>query len=137
MSEGEKKISLEEALNKYSGVLDNPDGYSDITGPCGDKMAFYFKIKDGRISKIKFKATGCGVTLTCGAVVAFTADGLPLSEALRISPAYITDTIGYIPSDHKHCPILAATSFYGAVANYFLKVEKEMEIKGEKEEPQW
>jgi nitrogen fixation NifU-like protein len=137
MSEGDKKISLEEALNKYSGILDNPDGYSDITGPCGDKMAFYFKIKDGRISEIKFKAAGCGVTLTCGAVVAFTADGLPLSEALRISPAYITDTIGYIPSDHKHCPILAATSFYGAVANYFLKVEKEMEIKGEKEEPQW
>jgi nitrogen fixation NifU-like protein len=137
MSEDKKRITIEEALNKYSGVLDNPDGYSDITGPCGDEMAFYFKIKDGRISEIKFKATGCGVTLTCGAVVAFTADGLPLSEALRISPAYITDTIGYIPSDHKHCPILAATSFYGAVANYFLKVEKEMEIKGKKEEPQW
>jgi len=137
MSEDKKRITIEEALNKYSGVLNNPDGFSDITGPCGDKMAFYFKIKDGRISEIKFKATGCGVTLTCGAVVAFTADGLPLSEALRISPAYITDTIGYIPSDHKHCPILAATSFYGAVANYFLKVEKEMEIKGEKEEPQW
>jgi len=137
MSEGEKKISLEEDLNKYSGVLDNPDGYSDITGPCGDKMAFSFKVKDGHISEIKFKATGCGVTLTCGAVVAVTVDGMLLSEALRISPAYITDTIGYIPSDHKHCPILAATSFYGAVANYFLKVEKEMEIKGEKEEPQW
>jgi len=125
----DKQISMEEAINKYCGTLENPDGASDITGPCGDKMAFSFKLTDGRISEIRFKATGCGVTLACGATVAFTADGLPLSEALRISPAYIVGAIGQMPPDHKHCPILAATAFYRAIADYFLKTEKQPEDK--------
>ncbi|MDD4005461.1 MAG: iron-sulfur cluster assembly scaffold protein [Elusimicrobiaceae bacterium] len=120
----DKQISIEEAITRYCGTLENPDGSSDITGPCGDRMAFYFKLAHGRISEIRFKATGCGVTLACGAAVAFTADALPLSEALRISPAYIVDVIGQMPPDHKHCPILAATSFYRAIADYFFKTEQ-------------
>lgn len=123
----DKQISMEEAINKYFGVLDNPDGSSDIIGPCGDKMAFFFKLKEGRISEIRFKATGCGVTLACGAAVAFTADKLPLSEAMFISPGYIAKTIGPVPPDHKHCPLLAATSFYRAIADYFLKTEMKQE----------
>ena len=122
-----KQISMEDAINKYFGVLEDPNGSSDITGPCGDKMAFSFKLKEGRISEIRFKATGCGVTLACGAAVAFTADTLPLSEAMFISPGYITKTIGPVPEDHKHCPLLAATSFYRAIADYYLKTEKKPE----------
>lgn len=119
----DKQIRMEEAISKYFGTLENPDGAADITGPCGDQMAFSFKLNAGRISEIRFKATGCGVTLACGTAVAFTADQLPLSEAMFISPGYISKTIGPVPDDHKHCPILAATAFYRAIADYFLKTE--------------
>lgn len=123
----DKQISMEDAINKYFGILENPDGAADVTGPCGDKMAFSFKLKEGRISEIRFKATGCGVTLACGAAVAFTADSLSLTEAMFISPGYINKTIGPVPDDHKHCPILAATAFYRAVADYLLKTEMKQE----------
>jgi len=119
----DKQISMEAALEKYLGVLENPDGASDITGPCGDQMCFSFRLKEDRISEIRFKAIGCGVTLSCGAAVAFTADGLSLSEAMFISPGYILKMIGPVPADHKHCPLLAATSFYRAVGEYLLKTE--------------
>lgn len=120
----DRKISMEAALNKYFGVLENPDGASEVTGPCGDQMCFAFRLKDGRISEIRFKATGCGVTMSCGAAVAFTADGLSLFEAMYISPGYITKMIGPVPDDHRHCPLLAATSFYRALGDYLLKTEK-------------
>ncbi|NLO90768.1 MAG: iron-sulfur cluster assembly scaffold protein, partial [Elusimicrobia bacterium] len=84
----DRQISMEEAAIKYSGELDKPDGISDVTGPCGDKMGFSLVVSQGRISAIKFRATGCSVTQACGAVVAFTADQLSLSEALFISQGY-------------------------------------------------
>ena len=124
MTGQDRRISLEDAINKYSGTLENPDGCSDITGPCGDKMGFSVIIKDESITAIRFKATGCGVTFACGAAVAFAADGLPLERAMFISPGAIAGTLGPLPQDHRHCPMLAATAFYRAIADYLLKCEK-------------
>ncbi len=118
-----KQISMDEAIARYYGVLEDADGSSEITGPCGDQMGFSFKLENEQITAIRFKATGCGVTLACGATVAFTVDGMLLSKAMMLSPGYITKLIGNVPPDHRHCPILAATAFYRAIADYFLKTE--------------
>ena len=69
---------------------------------------------------------GCPVLASLGGVdavviVAFYADQRPLSEAFFVSPGLILKTLGQVPEDHKHCPILAAVAFYRALGNHLCK----------------
>mgnify|MGYP001183595465 FL=1 len=117
----ERKMALEAAVEKYQGRLNDPDASASVTGPCGDTMEFYLNIKDGKITEIRYHADGCGVTKACGAIVSFYADGRPLAEAFFVSPGLIVKTMGGVPDDHKHCPVLAATAFYRALGDYLTK----------------
>lgn len=117
----DRKMVLGEAIKKYQGRLSDPDASASVTGPCGDTMEFYMTIKDGKITGIRYRADGCGVTHACGAIVSFYVDGRPLSEAFNVSPGLIIETLGGVPEDHKHCPVLAATAFYRAIGEYLVK----------------
>ncbi|OGR49132.1 MAG: hypothetical protein A2021_00660 [Elusimicrobia bacterium GWF2_52_66] len=117
----ERKIALEDAIKKYSGRLNDPTASASVTGPCGDTMEFYINIENDKITEIRYYTEGCGVTKACGALVAFYADQRPLSEAFFVSPGLIIKTLGKVPDDHKHCPILAATAFYRALGEYLVK----------------
>lgn len=116
-----KKMPLEDAIRKYSGRLNDPTASASVIGPCGDTMEFYINIENDKITEIRYHADGCGVTMACGALVAFYADQRPLSEALFVSPGLIFRTLGQVPEGHRHCPILAATAFYRAIGDYLCK----------------
>jgi nitrogen fixation NifU-like protein len=118
----ERTMALDDALKQYTGILIDPDASASVTGSCGDKMEFYIKIVDARISEIRYHAEGCGVTQACGAIVCFYADQRPLPEALYVSPGLVLNTLGQVPDDHKHCAILASTTFYKALSDYLLKL---------------
>ena len=50
-----KKV-IEEANNPQNvGRMSNPDGFGEITGPCGDTMEFYIKVEEGIIKKVNFR----------------------------------------------------------------------------------
>lgn len=121
MEENKRKMALEEAIEKYSGRLNDPTASARVTGPCGDTMEFFVNIENGKITEVRFHADGCGVTAACGAAVAFYVDGRPLSEAFFISPGLILRTLKQVPDDHKHCAILASTAFYRALADHLIK----------------
>ena len=36
------------------GILDRPDGYAKVTGPCGDTVEIFLHIRDGRIGDIRY-----------------------------------------------------------------------------------
>lgn len=117
----ERKMAIEDAIKHYAGRLNDPDASASVTGPCGDTMEFYINIESDKITEIRYHADGCGVTTACGAIVSFYADGRPLSEAFFVSPGLIVKTMGGVPEDHKHCPVLAATAFYKALGEYLVK----------------
>ncbi len=121
MNMEERKMALEDAVKNYKGRLNDPDASASVTGPCGDTIEFYINIADGKIKEIRYHADGCEVTHACGAIAAFYADGRPLSEAFFVSPGLIVKTLGGVPEDHKHCPLLAATAFYRALGEYLVK----------------
>jgi nitrogen fixation NifU-like protein len=85
-------------------------------------MEFYLVIKNDIITEIKFYTEGCAYTIACGEVVARQAEGLPINDALAISPKQIIDILGEIPQDHKHCSILAVSVLYRATADYLLRL---------------
>ncbi|NLI09760.1 MAG: iron-sulfur cluster assembly scaffold protein [Elusimicrobia bacterium] len=120
MNKDKNIVIIEEIIEKYSGKMENADAASYFKGPCGDEMEFYLKFSDNAISCIKYHTSGCGWTSACGALVCFYADGKKIDEALFVSPGLITKTLGRLPFEHEHCPILACSSFYSAISKWMI-----------------
>ncbi|MEF3280412.1 MAG: iron-sulfur cluster assembly scaffold protein [Elusimicrobiota bacterium] len=114
-------MNIEDIIKKYRGRLNDYDASSSIKGHCGDTMEFYIRVEDGKISAVKYEADGCAVTHACGAVVAFYVDGKPIKDAFYISPGLVVNTLGGVPEDHLHCPVLAVMAFFSAVGEYLSK----------------
>ena len=57
------------------GKVRKADGFAKIKGPCGDTMQISFKVKDGRLSKIKFMTDGCASSIAAGSMATELAQG--------------------------------------------------------------
>ncbi len=113
--------TINDKYTKYFGRLNDPTSSAFIQGPCGDEMEFYLVIEKDKIQDIKFYTTGCEPTIMCAAVVAEKAIAKTIYEALGISAKQVMDVLQELPDDHKHCSILAVTTFYRACADYLLQ----------------
>jgi nitrogen fixation NifU-like protein len=51
---------------------------------CGDKMTLYVKLGDGKIEDIRFKGTGCAISVASSSLMTERVKGLPVSAALRL-----------------------------------------------------
>jgi nitrogen fixation NifU-like protein len=106
---------------KLFGRMNDPVGSAHIKGLCGDEMEFYLVIRNETIEEAQYYTEGCEVTRACGAAVARAAHGLSVRDGLGINPKQITNQLGELPPSHRHCPILAVSTFYKAIADYMLK----------------
>ena len=118
-----KKVYSEEVIElflhpKNTGEIKNADGYGKFTGPCGDTMEIYLKIKDGRIYDAKFMTDGCGTTLACGSTITSLCKGKTIPRAMHITSRDILDKLGGLPDAHVHCSVLAANTLKKAIKNY-------------------
>jgi len=85
-------------------------------------MEFYLVIEHDIITEAKFYTNGCAYTIACGEVAARQAEGVPINDALAISPKQIIELVGELPQEHKHCSILAVSTLYRAIADFLLKI---------------
>ena len=74
------KIYSETTINhsmnpRNAGNLEDADGFTKITGPCGDTMQIWLKVKDGIITQATFYTDGCGTTIASGSIVTDMAKG--------------------------------------------------------------
>lgn len=124
-----RKIYSEKAI-EYSmqprnlGVIENPDGYAKIKGPCGDTMEIYLKITNNCIKDAKFWTDGCGATIACGSAVTELAKEKNIKEIMKISPMDVLDFLDGLPEENIHCSILSVNTLYAALAIYLLKQER-------------
>ncbi len=51
---------------------------------CGDKMTLYVKLGDGKIEDIRFKGTGCAISVASSSLMTERVKGLPVSAALQL-----------------------------------------------------
>lgn len=106
------------------GSMPDANGYAKITGPCGDTMAIWLKIKNSNIAGVTFWTDGCGTSIAAGSVVTVLAQEKAVSEALRISQQDVLDALGGLPEDSIHCALLASSTLKEAIRDY-LAFEKE------------
>jgi len=64
MSKIYSQTVIDHAMNPRNvGDTEAADGYAGVTGPCGDTMEIWLKVKDDTIVKATFMTDGCGTTI--------------------------------------------------------------------------
>jgi len=102
--------------------MDQPDGYAQAKGSCGDTMEMYLKMKDDIISECTFQTDGCGTTIACGSVTTELAKNMTFTQALgSISANEILKRLGGLPEADVHCAQLASETFRRTLADYLYK----------------
>jgi nitrogen fixation NifU-like protein len=101
------------------GEIADADGIGEVGNPiCGDMMTFYIKVKDGRITDIKFKTFGCGAAIAVSSMMSEMAIGLTIDEALQVSNNAIAEALGGLPQNKMHCSMLGQTALARAINDY-------------------
>ena len=107
------------------GEIEDADGIGEEGNPvCGDMMTFYIKVKDDRLSDIKFKTFGCGAAIAVSSIVSEMAMGKTLEEARKITPRLVAEELGGMPKNKYHCSNLGAQALNKAIDNYLEKQGK-------------
>ncbi len=119
MSKAYSQTVVDYAINPRNvGNMEDADGYASITGPCGDTMDIWLKVKDDTIIKTTFMTDGCGTTIAAGSMVTELAKGKNISQALRTSQEDVLSALDGLPEESKHCALLAANTLKAAVKDY-------------------
>ena len=113
----------EEVVNRWLnpkniGKMENPDGVGRITGPCGDTVEIFLKVRNDIITNAMFMTDGCGTTIAAGSMTTDLATGKDIKGALKISQEIILDALGGLPDDSKHCALLASNTLKDAIKDY-------------------
>lgn len=104
------------------GEIPDADGVGTVGNPvCGDMMAIYIKVKDNRLTDIKFKTFGCGAAIATSSMITELAKGKTLEEAMKITRANVADELGGLPPIKMHCSNLAADALHAAIEDYYKK----------------
>lgn len=107
------------------GEIEDADGVGTVGNPvCGDMMTIYIKVKDDRISDIKFKTFGCGAAIATSSMITELAKGKTLEEGLKITRSDVADSLGGLPPIKMHCSNLAADALHAAIKDYLKKRER-------------
>jgi len=119
---------------KNVGKIENADGIGKVGNVvCGDVMWFYIKIKDNKISDIKFQTFGCVVAIAVSSILTEMVKGKSLKDAMRITNKDILKKAKKIPPIKVHCSILAADGLHEAIYDYLSKSNMKIPEKLEKE----
>ncbi|MFP3975444.1 MAG: iron-sulfur cluster assembly scaffold protein [Dehalococcoidia bacterium] len=98
-------------------TLQNPDGFARVTGPCGDTMEVYLKLRDGNVAEASFQTDGCIPSMMAGGMATRLASGKSLEEARTIEQETVLEALGGLPEDHVHCALLASDTLKEAIKN--------------------
>ena len=108
------------------GEIEHPDGVGEVGNPvCGDMMTFYIKVKDDRLSDVKFKTFGCGAAIAVSSMVSEMAKGRTLAEAMKITPKSVAEELEGLPKQKFHCSNLGAQALHKAIEDYLSKKKSE------------
>lgn len=91
-----REIILEHSQHpKNRGTLEPADySYEDINPLCGDEVRVDVRVKDNRISEIRFSGRGCVVSQASTSILTEMVEGMTLDEVKAITKDELLDEIG-------------------------------------------
>ena len=112
------------------GEITDADGVGTVGNPiCGDLLTLYIKVKEGKISDIKFKTFGCGAAIATSSMITELAKDKTLEEALKITRDDVANALEGLPPIKMHCSNLAAEGLKEAIKDYYSKTGIKLEEK--------
>lgn len=120
-----KKVMQHFFHPKNMGEMKDADAIGVAGNPlCGDILTLQIKVKNNRISDIKFKTLGCAAAISTSSMITEMAKGKTLEEAMKITRDDVSDELGGLPPIKQHCSNLAAEALHKAIENYLKKKKK-------------
>lgn len=119
----ERKVYSEKVIElflnpKNLGQIKDADAVGAVTGPCGDTMQIWLKVRDDKIIQVRFLTDGCGPTVACGSMLTELVKSKSVNEALKITPDELTLILGGLPESHLHCALLSVNTLQAAIRDY-------------------
>jgi len=113
------EIAIDHSMNPRNlGGMEDADGLAKVTGPCGDTMEIWLKVKNGTIADAAFMTDGCGTSIASGSMVTELAKGRSIAKAQRTSQQDVLNALGELPEESAHCALLAADTLKAAIKDY-------------------
>ena len=109
---------------RNTGNIADADGFARITGPCGDTMEIWLRVRNDTIAEATFMTDGCVTTIVAGSMVTELARGKNTGQALAIGQQDVLNALGGLPEESQHCALLAANTLREAIKDY-LALKKE------------
>lgn len=101
------------------GVLEDADVVVRVGDPgCGDALLFYLKIEGDVLKDVRYKIFGCAAAIATSSVASEMAKGRRLDEVLRMTDEDVTEALGGLPEEKKHCSNMAARALHTAIERY-------------------
>ena len=88
---------------------------------CGDQMRVGIKVKDGKISDLRWLTYGCASAIASTSMMSEMAIGMTLKEAYSLTPKAIMDKLGGLPEHKFHCSVLGDKALRAAIDDYLEK----------------
>ncbi len=99
-----------------------PDGVGEVGSlACGDQMRVGIKVKDGKVSDIRWLTYGCASAIASTSMMSELVKGMSLKDAYSITPNMITDALGGLPEHKFHCSVLGDKALRAAIDDYLEK----------------
>ncbi len=108
-----------------AGSLDYPDGYGQVTGPCGDTMQVWLRVRGDVVAEATFWTDGCGTSIVSGSMVTIIVKGKTLAQAAGIDQQAVLSELGGLPEEDEHCALLAANALRAAIGRIRPELVKE------------
>lgn len=81
-------------------------------------MTFYIKVKDDKLTDVKFKTFGCVAAIAVSDKVSEMSVGKTIEEAKKITKKAVAEELGGLPKEKMHCSNLGAKALAMAIEDY-------------------
>jgi len=104
---------------RNAGEIIDADGVGEVGNPvCGDMMSVYIKVKDDKLTDVKFKTFGCVAAIAVSSMVSELAKGKTLEEVKAITNKQVAESLDGLPKEKMHCSNLGAKALAEAIRDY-------------------
>jgi nitrogen fixation NifU-like protein len=109
-------VLLDHFLNpRNAGLMRQPDGVGvDEYAGCGDLARFFLRVRDGRVSEVRFQTYGCGPTIAAASAASERVTGRAVEELVNIKAQEVEDALDGLPDDRKHAADVVAGALRAA-----------------------
>jgi nitrogen fixation NifU-like protein len=100
---------------RNAGLMRGPDGVGvEEYAGCGDLARFFLRVREGRVSEVRFQTYGCGPTIAAASAASERVIGWVIEELVNLKPQEVEEAVDGLPEDRKHAADVVAGALRAA-----------------------